>query len=129
MVGHDITKGDALFSPYRYRGQLYSIIYGQATPSVIGQKSMALTAHLLLYNFVSLIMSSQKNKTTTRKHDYKSSFSIAIHASRLFIQKKIDYNTVTSILSRYLTPIRPNRKAIRRKKKDRSVMSFNYRLS
>ena len=32
------------FSPYRYRGQLYSIIYGQATPSVIGQKSMALTA-------------------------------------------------------------------------------------
>ena len=43
MVGHDITKRDALFSPYRYRGQLYSIIYGQATPSVIGQKSMALT--------------------------------------------------------------------------------------
>ena len=86
-------------------------------------------AHLLLYNFVSLIMSSQKIKTTTRKYDYISSFSIAIHASRLFIQKKIDCNTVTSILSRYLTPIRPNRKAIRRKKKDRSVMSFNYRLS
>ncbi len=43
MVGHDITKGDALFSPYRYRGQLYSIIYGQAIPSVIGQKSVALT--------------------------------------------------------------------------------------
>ena len=31
------------FSPYRYRGQLYSIIYGQAIPSVIGQKSVALT--------------------------------------------------------------------------------------
>lgn len=86
-------------------------------------------AHLLLYNFVSLIMSSQKIKPTTRKHDYKSSFSIAIHASRLFIQKKIGCNTVTNILSKYLTPIRPNRKAIRRKKKDRSVMSFNYRLS
>lgn len=43
MVEHDITKGDALFSPYRYRGQLYSIIYGQAIPSVIGQKSVALT--------------------------------------------------------------------------------------
>ena len=36
-------KGMLFFSPYRYRGQLYSIIYGQATPSVIGQKSMALT--------------------------------------------------------------------------------------
>ena len=46
MVGHDITKGDALFSPYRYRGQLYSIIYGQAIPSVIGQKSVALTPNL-----------------------------------------------------------------------------------
>ena len=31
------------FSPYRYRGQLYSIIYGQAIPSVIGKKSVALT--------------------------------------------------------------------------------------
>ena len=34
------------FSPYRYRGQLYSIIYGQAIPSVIGQKSVALTITL-----------------------------------------------------------------------------------
>ena len=44
MVGHDITKGGcSFFSPYRYRRQLYSIIYGQAIPSVIGQKSVALT--------------------------------------------------------------------------------------
>ena len=34
------------FSPYRYRGQLYSIIYGQAIPSVIGQKSVALTTYI-----------------------------------------------------------------------------------
>lgn len=45
-------------------------------------------AHLLLYNFVSLIISSHKLEILTRKHDYKSSFSIAIHASRLFIKKK-----------------------------------------
>ncbi|SFI18272.1 Transposase DDE domain-containing protein [Pseudobutyrivibrio sp. OR37] len=86
-------------------------------------------AHLLLYNFVSLIMSSHKLECLTRKHDYKSSFSIAIHASRLFIKGKISCKTIKNILSKYLTPIRPNRKAIRRKKKDRSVMSFNYRLS
>ena len=41
-------KGMLFFSPYRYRGQLYSIIYGQATPSVIGQKSMALTLYYFL---------------------------------------------------------------------------------
>ena len=86
-------------------------------------------AHLLLYNFVSLIMSSHKLECLTRKHDYKSSFSIAIHASRLFIKGKISCKTIKNLLSKYLTPIRPNRKAIRRKKKDRSVMSFNYRLS
>lgn len=86
-------------------------------------------AHLLLYNFVSLIMSSHKLECLTRKHDYKSSFSIAIHASRLFIKGKINCKTIKNLLSKYLTPIRPNRKAIRRKKKDRSVMSFNYRLS
>ena len=86
-------------------------------------------AHLLLYNFVSLIRSSHKLECLTRKHDYKSSFSIAIHASRLFIKGKISCKTIKNLLSKYLTPIRPNRKAIRRKKKDRSVMSFNYRLS
>lgn len=86
-------------------------------------------AHLLLYNFVSLIISSHKLEILTRKHDYKSSFSVAIHASRLFIKKKISSRTITNLLSKYLTPIRPNRNAIRRKKKDRSVMSFNYRLS
>ena len=28
----------------KYRGQLYSIVYGQATPPTIGQKTAALTA-------------------------------------------------------------------------------------
>ena len=54
---------------------------------------------------------------------------MAIHASRLFFQEKISQETVIIILSKYLTPIRPDRKAVRRKKKDRSVMSFNYRLA
>ena len=62
MVGHDITKGDALFSPYRYRGQLYSIIYGQAIPSVIGQKSVALTRWFYMEQFV--------NWTALDKNEY-----------------------------------------------------------
>ena len=37
-------KGMLFFSPYKYREQLYLIIYGQAIPSVIGQKSVALTS-------------------------------------------------------------------------------------
>lgn len=41
---HDITKGDAHFlSSLKYRGQLYSKVYGQATPSTIGQMTAALT--------------------------------------------------------------------------------------
>ena len=41
---HDITKGDAHFlSSLKYRGQLYSKVYGQATPSTIGQMTSALT--------------------------------------------------------------------------------------
>lgn len=86
-------------------------------------------AHLVMYNFVSLIISGQKIEKKHRKHNYKSSFSIAIHACREFIRNKVDQDTVIKILLRYLTPIRPGRKAVRRKKKDRSVMSFNYRLS
>lgn len=86
-------------------------------------------AHLLMYNFVSLMIAGQNVQCKNRKHCYKSSFSMAIYASRLFFQEKISQEAVIIILSKYLTPIRPNRKAIRRKKKDRSVMSFNYRLS
>ena len=86
-------------------------------------------AHLLMYNFVSLMITGQDVQRKNRRHSYKSSFSMAIHASRLFFQKKISQETVIMILSKYLTPIRPDRKAIRRKKKDRSVMSFNYRLA
>lgn len=86
-------------------------------------------AHLLMYNFVSLMITGQDVQCKKQKHNYKSSFSMAIHASRLFFQEKISQETVIMILSKYLTPIRPDRKAIRRKKKDRSVMSFNYRLA
>ena len=86
-------------------------------------------AHLLMYNFVSLMITGQNVQCKHRKHCYKSSFSMAIYASRSFFQGKISQEDVIMILSRYLTPIRPNRKAARRKKKDRSVMGFNYRLA
>ena len=75
------------------------------------------------------MIAGQDIQFETRKHNYKSSFSMAIYASRLFFREIISQETVIMILSKYLTPIRPDRKAIRRKKKDRSVMSFNYRLA
>ena len=50
------------FSPYRYRGQLYSIIYGQAIPSVIGQKSVALTVNVGLEdNYYKYIRYAHRN--------------------------------------------------------------------
>ena len=64
MVGHDITKGDALFSPYRYRGQLYSIIYGQAIPSVIGQMSVALTLKKAMKEIMATSLLIKKSETT-----------------------------------------------------------------
>lgn len=86
-------------------------------------------AHLIMYNFVSLVIQSQEIQKKTCKHKYKSSFSMAIHICRDFINKKLTQEQVLIALTKYLTPIRQGRKSIRRKKKDRSVMSFNYRLS
>lgn len=86
-------------------------------------------AHLIMYNFVALVISSQSIDKATCKNKYKSSFSIGIHACRDFIRDFISQETVIRIILKYLTPIRPGRKARRRKKKDRSVMSFNYRVS
>lgn len=75
------------------------------------------------------MITGQDIQCENRKHQYISSFSMAIYASHLFFQEKISQETVIMILSKYLTPIRPDKKAIHRKKKDRSVMSFNYRLA
>ena len=82
-----------------------------------------------MYNFVALTVSGQDVNCSHRKHDYKSSFSIAILICREFIRNRVSQDNLIRIIQKYLTPIRPDRKAIRRKKKDRSVMSFNYRLS
>ena len=86
-------------------------------------------AHLTMYNFIALVISHHRIVKKSCKHSYKSSFSIAIHACRDFLRRRISQESVIKILTKYLTPIRPGRKAPRRKKKDRSIMSFNYRVS
>ena len=59
------------FSPYRYRGQLYSIIYGQAIPSVIGQKSVALTA--TTWEEINMLATQDKNIELAANKLYKLS--------------------------------------------------------
>ena len=71
MVGHYIIKGNALFCPYRYSGQLYPIIYGQATPSVIGEKSETLTICVSMCIFLYVqddILTYKCNKASLKFH-------------------------------------------------------------
>lgn len=84
-------------------------------------------AHLIMYNFVSLAISGQKTEKTTGKYEYKSSFADAVHACRNYIRGKISPEDVIRVIQKYLTPVRPGRKAERRKKMPRSATNFNYR--
>lgn len=86
-------------------------------------------ARLIMYNFTELIALHASIQKKDRKHQYKVNFSAAVHICREFIYGKISPYDIEALISRYIIPIRPGRKNPRRKKRDRSTMSFNYRLA
>lgn len=67
---------------------------------------------LIMYNFIFLTISGQNVACSHRKHEYKSSFSIAIYVCCEFIRDRISQDNLIRIILKYLTPIRPSRKSI-----------------
>ena len=67
------------------------------------------SAKLILFNFVSLIVSCVDIPSNNTKYVYQVSFSDAVYKCRLFLLTKMNNSTILNLLLRDLTPIRPNR--------------------
>lgn len=87
-------------------------------------------ASLIMYNFTELITSLVLIKSGKRKYVYKANFSIAVHMSRVFLQKEIPPPNIEAIIAKNLVPIRPDREYTRKQSRNnRIAICFTYRVA
>lgn len=85
-------------------------------------------ARLIMYNFCELITSHTIIHQNGKKHAYKVIFSAAVHICRQFFQGNISPPVVETLLSKFIAPIRPDRR-FPRTPPARGLVSFNYRIA
>lgn len=85
---------------------------------------------LTLFNLNALlILRTKKDEKQQRtKHRYKACFATAMTNLREFLKGRITGPELGKRVKKYLVPERPDRKALRRKR-NKSVKSFNYRAA
>ena len=66
-------------------------------------------AKLILFNLVSLIVACVNVPQSDKKYTYKISFSDAVYKCRSFLLNRKDFENITGLLLRNMTPIRPGR--------------------
>lgn len=85
-------------------------------------------ARLIMYNFFELIISKTVVQKKQSKYVYMINFSVAAHICREFFLKRIPPNDIEALISRYLTPVRPDRSRPR-KVSPKAPISFLYRVA
>ncbi len=85
-------------------------------------------ARLIMYNYFELIVSKTVIQKKQRKHVYMINFSVAAHICREFFLKRIPPDDIEALISRYLTPVRPDRSRPR-KMSPKTPISFLYRVA
>lgn len=81
-----------------------------------------------MYNYFELIVTQIIVQKKQRKHDYIINFSVAAHICRELFLKRIPPDDVEALISRYLTPVRPDRSRPR-KMSLKTPISFLYRVA
>ena len=66
-------------------------------------------SRLIMYNFSEMITSHVVIKVKNRKYAYKINFSAAVHICREFFLGRVPPLDVEALVSKYLTPVRPDR--------------------
>lgn len=85
-------------------------------------------ARLTMYNYFELIVTQTIVQKKQRKHDYIINFSVAAHICRELFLKRIPPDDVEALITRYLTPVRPDRSRPR-KMSLKTPISFLYRVA
>lgn len=85
-------------------------------------------ARLIMYNFCVLITSHITIRNPNRKYAYQANFSAAVHISRQFFRGNVSPPLVEALISKYISPIRPDR-SFPRTPPARGLVSFAYRIA
>ena len=85
-------------------------------------------ARLIMYNFCELITSHITIRKANRKYAYQANFSAAVHISRQFFRGNVSPPLVEALISKYISPIRPDR-SFPRTPPARGLVSFAYRIA
>ena len=85
-------------------------------------------AHMVVYNFCAMIMSTISIKRSSRKgYTYKANFSTAMHLCRLYMSGDISPPKLKELIEKNVLPVRDNRNELR-KTASKPAISFGYRL-
>ena len=85
-------------------------------------------AKLTMYNFCELITQSVVIQQGQKKYAYKVNFSDAVPVCFEFFLRNVPPPNVEALLMRYVSPIRPGRKDMR-KQTQKPAVSFTYRIA
>ena len=85
-------------------------------------------ARLIMYNFCELITSHITIRKANRKYAYQANFSAAVHVCRQFFRGNVSPPCVEALISKYISPIRPDRKFPRTSSAE-GLVSFAYRIA
>ena len=86
-------------------------------------------ASLIMYNFCERItISVVISQKDSRKHTYQVNFTMAIHICRDFFSSNRPPPDITSLIKRYILPVREGR-ADKRKMRAQKVITFIYRVA
>ena len=81
-----------------------------------------------MYNFTETVTARAVVHKPDKKHAYRINFSAAVNICRSFLLGKVDPDHVEALISRYLAPVRPDRKNPR-KLRLKEPVSFTYRIA
>ncbi len=85
-------------------------------------------ARLIMYNFCELITSHTIIHTTHRKLSYAVNFSASVHICRQFFRGNVSPPLIETLISRFVSPIRPDR-SFSRTPHRKGLVSFLYRIA
>lgn len=85
-------------------------------------------ARLTMYNFAELITLSVVIRQKSRKYLYQVNFSASAHICRQVFRGNVSPPDAEALISRYISPVRPNR-SLPRNLTPKGVVSFLYRVA
>lgn len=85
-------------------------------------------AKLIMYNFTEMVTAHVIIQSKSRKYAYQANFSAAVHICRQFLQFHVAPSSLTNLIAKLISPIRPGRCAPRVMAKGFHIR-FSYRIA